>query len=124
MAHWEEIANLLQVGPNTKKAVADMYMLLQNPYTTRYNVKALKGKRIAKKFRQAILPTVRSYYFLWMEQHARRMLKGIAPPELAMFSGDVVESMNAILKDIFLTATARAGGGGLVVQVPNGMHGC
>ena len=112
LAHWEWIAILLQPGPDTKKAVADMYMLLQNLYSTRYNAKALKCKRIAKKFRKAILPTVCSYYFLWLEKHARPVLKGIAPWGLAMFCGDVVESMNAILKDIFLTATARGGGGG------------
>ena len=29
-----------------------------------------------------------------------------------MFSGDVVESLNAFLKDIFLTATSRGGGKG------------
>ena len=112
MAHWEEIAKLLRAGTNTKKAVSDMYMLLQNLYSTRYNAKALKCKRIAKTFRQAILPMVRSYYFLWLEQHASRVLKQIAPWGLLMFSGDVVESMNAILKDFFLTATARGGGGG------------
>ena len=55
---------------------------------------------------------MRSYYFLWLEKHALRVLKGIAPRGLAMFSGDVVESMNAILEDIFLTATARGRGGG------------
>ena len=111
LAHWDEIAQLLRVGPNTKKAVADMYMLLQNLYSTRYNAKALKCKRIAKKFRKAILPTVRSYCFLWLGKHARRVLKLIAPWGLAIFSGDVVESMNAILNDIFLTAMARGGGG-------------
>ena len=69
-----------------------------------------------QKFRQVILPTVRSYYFLWLEKHARRVLKGIAPWVLAMFSGNVVESMNAILKDILLTATARGGGGGTTIK--------
>ena len=55
---------------------------------------------------------MRSYYFLWLKKHARRVLKGIAPWGLAMFSGDVVESINAILKEIILTATARGAGGG------------
>ena len=55
---------------------------------------------------------MRSYYFLWREKHARCVIKGIAPWGLVMFSGDVVESMNAIPKHIFLTATARARGGG------------
>ena len=107
LAHWEEIAKLLRAGPNTRKDI-----LLQNLYGTRYNARALKCKRNATKFRQAILPTVRSYYFLWLEKHAPRVLKGIAPWGLAMFSGEVVESMNAILKDIRLRATARGGGGG------------
>ena len=55
---------------------------------------------------------MRSYYFLWLEKRARRVLKGIAPWGLAIFFGHVVESMNAILKGTFLTATARGGGGG------------
>ena len=112
LAHWEEIAKLLQAGPHPKKAVADMYMLLQNLYSTRYNAKALRCKLIAQKNRLAILPTVRSNYLAWLEKYARRVLKGIEPWGLAIISGDVVESMNAILKDIFLTATPRGGGGG------------
>ena len=55
---------------------------------------------------------MRSYYFLWLEKHARRVLKGIAPWGLAVFSGDVVESINAILKDSFLRVTDRGGGDG------------
>ena len=47
LAHWEEIAKLLRAGPNTKNAGADMYMLLQNLHSTRYNAKALKCKQIA-----------------------------------------------------------------------------
>ena len=64
---------------------------------------------------------MRSYYFLWLEKHARCVLKAIAPWGLAMFPGDVVVSMNAIHKDIFLTPAAREV---VVVQLQNGMHGC
>ena len=63
-------------------------------------------------FRQAILPTVRPYYFLCLEKHVCRVLERNAPWGLAMFSGDVVECMNAIPKDIFLTTTARGDRGG------------
>ena len=87
-----------------------MYMLLQNLYSTRYNAKALKCKRMAKKFRQAILPTVRSYYFLWPEKHAARVLKRIAPWGLAMFSGDVVESMIAHFQGHFPHGNGSRGG--------------
>ena len=53
-----------------------MYMLLQKPYSTPYNAKALKCKQIAKRFGQAILPTVRSYYFLWLEKQSTPCAQG------------------------------------------------
>ena len=71
LAHWEEIAQLLGVGPNTKKAVAHMYMLLQNLKSTPYHAKALKFKTIVENLRQAISPTERSTTSCgWRNMHA------------------------------------------------------
>ena len=53
-----------------------------------------------------------SPYPLSLRRDARRVLDPIRPWGCAMFSGDVVESLNAFLRDIFLTATARGGGKG------------
>ena len=58
-----------------------------------------------------MLPTVRSYYLLWLEKHKRRVPKEIAPWGLAMVSVTWLKAMNAIFINIFLTTTARGGGG-------------
>ena len=59
---------------------------------------------------------MRSLHFLWSQKDACRVIENIKPWGLAMFSGAVVQSMNAVLQDIFLVASARGGGCGTKVE--------
>ena len=113
---WAKLSKLLCVDAETLHAVAGMYSLLCNMYSTKFNAKTLKCRKIARRFHAAIMPNGRSLYFLWLQKNARRIMKNIKPWPLAMFFGDVVESMNAIPKNFFLVACAREGGLGTELE--------
>ena len=81
-------------------------------YSTYHKPSTLKVAKVARRFQVEICLRLRSPYLLWLRRDARRVLDAIRPWGCAMFSGDVMESLNAFLKDIFLTATSRGGGKG------------
>ena len=109
---WPAIAHLLHAPRRAQKAVNAMGKLCAALYSTYHKPSTLKCAKVARKFQEEICPRLRSPYLLWLRHDARRVLDAILPWEDAMFSGDVVESLNAFLKDIFLTATSRGGGKG------------
>ena len=57
-----------------------------------------------------------SLYFLWWQNDACRVSKNIKPWGLGMFSGDVVDSLDEVLEDIFLVASAQERGRGTKVE--------
>ena len=109
---WPAIADLLHVPCRAQKAVIAMGRLCAALYSTYHKPSTLKCAKVARRFQEEICPRLRSPYLLWLRRDERRVLEAIRPWGCAMFSGDVVESLNAFLKDIFLTATSRGGGKG------------
>ena len=109
---WPAIAHLLHVPLRAQEAVIAMGKLCVALYSTYHKPSTLKCATVARRFQEEICPRLRSPYLLCLRRDARRVLDAIRPWGCAMFSGDVVESLNAFLKDIFLTATSRGGGKG------------
>ena len=64
---WAKLSKLLRVDVKTHKVVTGIYTLLCNMYSTIFNPKVLKRRKIARRFHAAIMPNVRS---LW-EARAR-----------------------------------------------------
>ena len=85
-ALWEEIAKLLRLGANTKKLLLTCTCCCKTSIAQGTMRKHSSANGLPKKFRQAILPTVRSYYFLWLEKHAHGVLMVIAQWGLTMVS--------------------------------------
>ena len=52
------------------------------------------------------------HYLLILEHDADRILGNIFPYGLAMFCGDIVESLNRLLKKAYTGHSNRGGGGG------------
>ena len=96
---WPAIAHLLNVPRRAQKAVIAMGKLCAALYSTYHKPSTLKCAKVARRFQEEICPRLRSPYLLWLRRDARRVLDAIRPWGCAMFSGDVVESLNAFLKD-------------------------
>ena len=109
---WPAIAHLLHVPRRAQKAVIAMGRLCAALYSTYHKPPTLKCAKVARRFQEEICLRPRSPYLLWLRRDASRVLEAISPWGCGMFSGDVMESLNASLKDIFLTATSRGGGRG------------
>ena len=109
---WLAIADLLHVPCRAQKAVIAMGKLCAALYSTYHKPSTLECAKVARRFQEEICPCLRSPYLLFLRRDTRRVLDAIRPWGCAMFSGDVVESLNAFLKDIFLPATSRGGGKG------------
>ena len=107
---WPVIADLLHVPRRARRAVIAMSKLCAALYSTYHKPFTLKCAKVARRLQKEICPRLGSPYLLWLRRDARRVLDAIRPLGCAMFSGDVVDSLNAFLKDIFLTVTSREGG--------------
>ena len=107
LAHWEEIAKLLRLGANTKRLLPTCTCCCKTSIAqgTMRKHSSANGlpKNSARPFCPRCAPTTSCG---WRSMHAvlNAVLKEVAPLGLAM-----VELMNAILKDICLTTTARGG---------------
>ena len=97
-------------------AVHDMARLMTALYCTHFKAASLQCAPVAREFQRAIRPNVRSHYLLWLRRDAKKVLKAMRPWGPAMFCGDVVESLNALLKECFLMATTRGEGRGSAVD--------
>ena len=113
---WPAIAHLLHVPHRAQKAVIAMGKLCTALYSSYHKPYTLKCAKVARTFQEEICPRLRSPYLLWLRPDARRVLDSIRPWGCVRFSGDVVESLNAFLKDLFLTATSRGGGKGTLEE--------
>ena len=109
---WPAIAHLLHVPCRAQKVVIATGKLCAALYSTYHKPSTLKCAKVARRFQEEICLRLRSPYLLWLRRDARRVLEAIHPWGCSMSWQDVVESLNAFLKDIFLSATSRGGGKG------------
>ena len=111
---WPDIAKCLGITPSTAKyeAIANMWDLLQALYCTYHGPNPLNCAAVARDFRRECTVGT-SWYLLSLEHDVDTMLQNIKPFELAMFSGDISESINRFLKHGHNEHGNRGGGGGL-----------
>ena len=109
---WPAIAHLLPAPRRAQKALIALGKLCAALYSTYHKRSTLKYAKVARKFQEEICPRLRSPYLLWLRRDARRVLDAVPPWGCAMFSGDVVESVNAFLKDIFFDCHVSGRGEG------------
>ena len=97
---WPDIAKCLGIRPSTAKykAIADMWDLLQALYCTYQGPNQLNCAAVARDFQRQCTAGTASWYLLSLEQDVDTMLQNIKPFGLAMFSGDISESINRFLK--------------------------
>ena len=111
-AAWPDVALLLSVGPEEPlyRAVMGMAKLLKDLYHTYQVGTRPQCRAAAAAFREHSAPRSASHYILFLEEDADRVLDDIWPFGLAMFSNDIVESLNRFLKQAFNEHSARGGG--------------
>ena len=98
---WEDLGVALGTSAEVDEAVLGMRDLLRDLYVTFLPPVLPKCKEVAKAFRAAMGPDTMSSYLFFLEEDADWLLGELAargPYGLAMFSGDVLESFNRLLK--------------------------
>ena len=112
LANWRHIGKTMKLPNHVIDVVVQMAYLLTALQSWEFNSNALNCKSIAEKFRRTIFPTIRSPYLLWLHFDAPEVLKNLHPWGCGMLSGDIVESLNYLLKHHFLCSSGRRGGKG------------
>ena len=99
-AAWPDLALLLAVAPDEPlyKAVVDMAKLMRDLYHTYQVGPRPQCRAIAAALHEHCAPRFACQYLLFLEEDADRLLEDIWPFGMAMFSGDIVESLNRFLK--------------------------
>ena len=110
---WPDIAGCLGIRPSTAKykAVANLWDLLQALYCTYQGLNPLNYAAVARDFQRLCTIGTASWYLLSLEHDVDAMLLNIKPFGLAMFSGDISESINRLLKHRHNEHSNRGGGG-------------
>ena len=93
-----------------------MYILLGDMYGTMFEEGALQAPEVAQAFQRWVCPAIRSSYINWMLHDATVTIQAIRPYGLGMFSGDLLEGSNRVLKDIWSSFCDRGGGAGTLVS--------
>ena len=93
-----------------------MYILLGDMYGTMFEEGALQAPEVAQTFQRWVCPAIRSPYIKWMLHDATVTIQAIRPYGLKMFSGDLLEGSNRVLKDIWSSFCDRGGGAGTLVS--------
>ena len=111
---WPDIAKCLGIRPSTAKykAITNMWDLLQALYCTYEGPKPLNCAAVARDFRRHCTVGTASWYLPSLEHDVDTMLQNIKPVGLAMFSGDISESITRFLKHGH-NEQSNPGGGGL-----------
>ena len=111
-----DIARCLGIRPSTAKykAIAKMSDLLQALYCTYQGPTPLNCGAMARDLRRHCTARTASWYLPSLEHAVNTMLQNIKPFGLAMFSGDISESINRFLKHSHNEHNNRGGGGGAV----------
>ena len=120
---WPDIAKCLGIRPSTAKykAIANMWDLLQALYCTYQGPNPLNCAAVARDFRRHCTVGTASWYLLSLEQDVDTMLHNVKPFGLAVFSGDISESINRFLKHGHNEHINRGGGGGCRVEGVDGV---
>ena len=113
---WPDIARCLGIRPSTSKykAIANLWDLLQALYCTYQGPNPLNCAAVAKDFRRHCTVGTTSWYLLSLEHDVDAVLQNIWPFGLAMFWGDISQSINRFLKHGHNEHRNRGGGGGAV----------
>ena len=120
---WPLIARCLGiVGTRADKGVEDMCWLLCHLYSTWKNDEAIHHcQRVVATFRTHIAPTSASHYLYFFEFVCPKLLPKLGKFGLCIFDQDSAESLNHLLKDIFLTMTNRSGSTQVDTTLPPGV---
>ena len=112
---WPDMAKCLGIRPGTAKykAIANMWDLLQVLYCTYQGPNPLNCAAVVRDFRRHCTAGTASWYLLSLEQDLDTMLHNIKPFGLAMFSGDISESINRFC-ETWSQRAQQPGGGGAV----------
>ena len=115
---WPHIAKFLGNRPSSAKykAITNMLDLLQALYGTYDGPNPLNRAAVASDFRRHCTVGIASWYLLSLEHDVDTILQNIKPFGLAMFSGDISESINRFLKHGRNEHSNRGGGGGCRVE--------
>ena len=99
-AAWPDIARCLGIRPSTAKykAIANMWDVLQALYCTYQGPNPLNCAAVTRDFRRHCTAGTPSWYLLSLAHDVDSMLENTKPFGLAMFSGDISESINCFLK--------------------------
>ena len=112
---WPDIAKCLGIRPSTAKykTIANMWDLLQSLNCTYQGPNPLNCDAMARDFRRHCTVGTASWYLLSLEHdvYIDTMLQNIKPFGLAMFSGDISESIKPFLKHGHNEHSNRGGGG-------------
>ena len=92
-----------------------MYILLGDMYGTMFEEGALQAPEVAQAFQRWVCPEKRSPYINWLLHDATVTIQAIQPYGLGMFSEDLLEGSNRVLKDIWSSFCDRGGGAGSLV---------
>ena len=103
-------ASALGQAPAKYKAIVNMWDLLQALYCTYQGPNPLNCAAVARDFGRHYAVGTTSWYLLSLEHDADTMLQNIKPFGLAMFSGDISESINRFLKHGHNEHNNRGGG--------------
>ena len=109
-ANWLPIAKSLRPTPHVTTIVEDMGKLLTAIYRWTYDPFVQGCAKIAKRLQNSICPHKRSPDLLRLRNEGPIVLGNLQPCGGATFCGDIVESLNYVLKDNFLTTRSRSGG--------------
>ena len=92
-----------------------MYILPGDMYGTMFEEGALQAPEVAQAFQRWVCPEIRSPCINWMLHDAKVTIQAVRPYSLGIFSGDLLEGSNRVLKDIWSSFCDRGGGAGTVV---------
>ena len=115
---WETIAPHLGLGGprcEVHAAVVNMRTLLRTLYRSLHHGRpAPDCAGVTRAFREHVAPRSGSHYLLFLEVDCAAVLEAVAADGfgMAMFSGDIVETLNRLLKRGFNDHSGRGGGQG------------
>ena len=112
---WEDLASLFGGDMRMHTAVVAMYILLGDVYGTMFDEGALQAPEPAQAFQRWVCPERTSPYINSMLHDATVTIQAILLYGLGMFSGDLLEGSNRVLKDIWSSFCDRGGGAGSLV---------
>ena len=113
---WNQLSQVLYIDSSIDAAVKGMSRTLTVLYQTWHDSLALQIREVARAFRSALCPTSPSPgFFLYDCKH---VVQNIKPYGTGMFCGDLLESANAVFKDMHNNYSNRAGGRGAKIDLP------